>query len=237
MDNTDEKWRNLIERALANQASLNDTLRPDWRVQGWKYYRAVWTEIAEAIMHTNWAWWKGGNYNKPVSEAQMVEVHIELCDIFHFGMSMDLLHSKPECLIDSYIYGFRDAQQVSCTLDEDLEAIVVDSILLKCFNVKKFARACSAAGLDLPGLMALYFGKSTLNSFRWRNGYNEKTYTKMWRLTEEEVPREDNTHLAEYIHQLSKGSTPEALLDRLLSGDAIQAIDTHLENTYARIIK
>ena len=58
-------------------------MHPDWRSQGYEYYRAIWVECAELLDHFGWKWWK----QQPTDVDQ---VQLEIVDIWHFGLS-DLL--------------------------------------------------------------------------------------------------------------------------------------------------
>lgn len=230
----------LVCSALDNQFKLNQKLHADWHRQGWPFYRAVWTELAEAIMHTNWAWWKSNTYGKPLTADQQAEIHIELCDILHFGLSMDVVavdgdEERVAVRADAYVDAFMDAARVKCDLTEDLEGCVVDAIILREFNVKKFARACKASGLDLDGLLLYYFAKTELNKFRWENGYKEKTYRKMWRVDGTEM--EDNTFLIRIVRALRSTWDSAQVLEYLKSAEAQASIQQQLSAEYANQLK
>lgn len=236
----------LIQNAFANQHALNATLKPEWVGEPWKYYRAIWTEIGEAICHTNWAWWKKANYGQDLTPEQLGEVHVELCDILHFGLSLDIQQcSYVEDGVDvgllkragEYKQEFADAMLVRCDLEDDLEALVVDAILMHSFNIKKFARACLAAGLSLEGLFTYYYAKSALNQFRWKNGYKAGTYVKMWKFTPDEKAVEDNTHLSAYVRENIATSTPDELREWLVTGAWGRAVEDHMTRLYASVIK
>lgn len=201
----------LVGEAFSNQRELNNVLNPKWADQGWAYYRAVWREAAEIFDHTNWAWWSAATYNQPLSDAQTGEVHIELCDILHFGLSLDIVNHVQggRSTLDKgadYVDAFEMAKTYSGTLEEAVEGLMIDALLIREFNVKKFAQACRAVGLSLTHLMCYYFAKTALNQFRWANGYklpkdDPNKYVKMWKLPTRQKAVEDNTVLIELMEE------------------------------------
>lgn len=235
----------LVRLAFTNQRELNHKLDPNWIDKGWAYYRAVWRETAEVFDHLNWEWWKHGTYQQPHSREQLQDVHIELCDIFHFGLSLDII-STVQCKIvaedalpERYIKAFDDARSSTDSLETALEHFMIDALLIREFNIKKFARACKAAGLTFEGLMAYYFGKSALNHFRQDNGYNlpkgdPNKYVKHWVLVEGSEPQEDNVFLVEAIELVVSHIGRENLVAELVSGGYITQVYTMLTDFYAR---
>ena len=231
----------LVMDAFLNQTDLNNQLQEDWHQTGWPYYRAVWTELAEAIQHANWLWWKRKQYNQPLSTQQQDDIYIELCDVLHFGLSMDIIsaHGDANMLLaraESYVDAFEDARHVTCQFEEDLEGCVIDAILLRTFNVKKFARACGAVGLSLSGLLLYYFAKTELNKFRWSLGYKEGKYVKMWKLSGHDKPQEDNVFLCAVIAGMRELATDEILFSELKDGSAQEFIKGQLAAEYQKQI-
>lgn len=231
-----------VLKAFANQDRLNQRLSAEWKTAGYDYLRAIWTEVGETIMHTNWTWWKkGSERGKPLTDAQRSEVQIELCDIFHFGLSADLIKVSQNCYpieqrVQDYMDAFEEAGYTKCVLDHSLEALVVDAILVRDFNIKHFARACRAVGLTLLGLMAFYYAKTALNEFRWENGYNlpkghPDAYVKMWKLPDRE-PQEDNTYLIEIMEALIGGTGQHELAVEIETGNYGRSIRNHLADYY-----
>lgn len=242
MEHEQQPVETLVAQAFQNQSELNDKLRPDWAAQGWRYYRAVWTELAEAIGHTNWYWWKHGSYGQPMSDGQLVELYIEIADILHFGLSMDLVTANgdgQEILnrCREYRLAFEDAPRIKIDMSEEIEAIVVDAILIREFNIKKFARVCHSAGLSLPKLMAFYFAKTVLNRFRWDNGYNDKprTYVKDWPRAEGGMV-EDNTIMGEMLSAMLANVEEHNLVALVQSGEFQTMLYETLHRTYYSFI-
>lgn len=235
MDAKTKKLFNLIKTAFVAQDELNSRLNPNWKIQQWPYYRAVWTEVGEAVQHiTSWLWWKDGQYEKPLSQSTLEKVHLELVDILHFGLSMNVLEAEKYNnrdhtfgqLAEEYLLGFSRQYRQGDTLDA-LETIVSKAISNQVFSIRDFCRACSTTGLSLPRLLTLYYAKYTLNKFRWDNGYNEKTYVKIW-----VDGREDNEHLMESTKELLKLSDDHELLEMLANSQAQQMLYNNLAAKY-----
>lgn len=234
--------KKLIGAAFSNQRELNHRLDPDWASQGWKYYRAIWREAAEVFDHLNWEWWSKGKYNQPPSPEQLKEVHVELCDILHFGLSLDIIkaidggRSTNERAQD-YIYAYEAAESSTEPLDVAMENLMIDALLIREFNIKKFARACKAAKLSFTGLMAYYFGKTALNQFRWDNGYNlpkgdPAKYVKMWHLPGMQDPQEDNVFLSKAMEKVIGDIGMPKLESSIHEGGYVIAVYAELELMY-----
>lgn len=193
----------LVLCAFDNQGRLNERLNTNWVAQGWRYYRAVWTEAAEAVQHIkSWFWWKEGEFSKPPSEKDARQVKMKLIDILHFGLSMQLVQMEQRLLeahekrsaetmkadySEYYVRCFEQEQpgQNFENVCKQLEQLVGYACRDKVFSTSFFAGACAAAGMDLDETFSLYFAKTALNRFRWKNGYNLKEgepgkYIKMW---------------------------------------------------------
>jgi hypothetical protein len=222
-----QQLASLVATAFSNQRELNNVLNPKWVEQGWRYYRAIWREAAEVFDHTNWAWWSAATYDKPLTDEQKQQVHIELCDILHFGLSLDIVSyvqggRDTSKRAEDYVDAFEMAKTYSGNLEDAVEGLMIDALLIREFNVKKFACACRAVGLSLTHLMCYYFAKTALNQFRWDNGYklpkdDPKKYIKMWELpTRQKV--EDNTVLIEVMEELVSAHDKDSLVEYIQSG-------------------
>ena len=69
-----EAWA-MVETMARMQESYNCEVHPDWRNQGYPFYRAVWVECAELLDHYGWKWWK---HQRPDLE----QVKLEIVDIW-----------------------------------------------------------------------------------------------------------------------------------------------------------
>lgn len=193
----------LVVSAIENQNALNERLNERWYAQEWRYYRAVWTEAAEAVQHIkSWFWWKEGEYAKPPSDKDARQVKMELVDILHFGLSMqfitvlDRLMESQDTRTVAQMFMDHAEYYVRCFENESqgenfekvcsqLEQLVGYACRDQTFSTRFFAGACMASGMSLDETFSLYFAKTALNRFRWNNGYNLKEgepgkYIKMW---------------------------------------------------------
>lgn len=229
----------LVLSAFANQDRLNRILADDWATKGWPYFRAIWREAAEGFDHIAWEWWKNADPTAPISTSQRQQIAIELADMLHFGLSSDIVQYKGDLTEISlyYVRCFDLAQATRTDLEDQLELLIVDAILCKSFNVKKFSRACKALGLGLTELMGYYFGKTALNEFRWANGYKEKTYKKMWRLTNDSPAVEDNIFLAQTVESVVAAyPSIEAFAEACRNGLYVGNVKALMQQTYNQVV-
>ena len=184
---------------LELQNGINSKIRPDWRDANNAWFRAIWTECAELIDHIGWKWWKH-------QEPDLPQVHLELVDIFHFGLS-ELLqqHGAAQIaahqLLETYLaYGSR---RTSCAKDSGdcialVEAFATSVLTTRRFDLAAFCGLASAVNLEEETLYEMYVGKNVLNGFRQDHGYKSGSYVKTW------DGREDNVWLVEFAAGLDK---------------------------------
>ncbi len=184
----------------------NRQVHPDWRQQGYAYYRAVWVECAELLDHFGWKWWK---HQRP----DLDQVKLEVVDIWHFGLS-DLMRADAldpalaDCLLAVSGDGVGgDAEDFRLAV----EHLAEDTLRNRLFAMAPFADVLRALPLPLDELFRLYVGKNVLNNFRQQHGYKTGEYRKLWN------GREDNEHLVEVLHSLdcAPGQLPEKVYQTL----------------------
>ena len=71
--------RQMLETMAQMQDSHNREVHPQWREQGFDYYRAIWVECAELLDHYGWKWWK---HTVP----DLDQSRLELVDIWHLSL-------------------------------------------------------------------------------------------------------------------------------------------------------
>lgn len=171
---------------LALQDSMNSKVHPQWRGQGYEWYRAIWVECAELMDHYGWKWWKK-------QQPDWEQVKLELIDIWHFGLS-DLLmqHEEVDVLADTLATALRESYAVQ-DFRVALENFVQATLDQRAFDLTAFAHLMAAANLGFDELYRGYVGKNVLNFFRQDHGYKDGTYIKNW------AGREDNEHLVELV--------------------------------------
>lgn len=182
-----------IRSMLSLQDSMNSKVHPQWREQGYEWYRAIWVECAELMDHYGWKWWKK-------QQPDWEQVKLELIDIWHFGLS-DLLmqHDDADVLADKLASALRTSYVVQ-DFRMALENFVQSTMNQRAFDLVSFANLMVAADLDFDALYRGYVGKNVLNFFRQDNGYKDGTYVKNW------AGREDNEHLVDLMNGLDANS-------------------------------
>lgn len=202
--NEADAW-SMVETMARMQDAHNRQVHPEWRTQGYPYYRATWVECAELLDHYGWKWWKH-------QSGDVDQVKLELVDIWHFGLS-DLLRSD---ILDRDVA--RQLMSISGARSGDAEdfRLAVEAMAQQTLSDRSFAMAPFVAVLDtlpmaLPELFRLYVGKNVLNHFRQDHGYKTGEYAKTW------DGREDNTHLVEILDELDcpPDDVPERLYQAL----------------------
>ena len=195
----------MVETMARMQESYNREVHPDWRNQGYPFYRAVWVECAELLDHYGWKWWK---HQRPDLE----QVKLEIVDIWHFGMS-DMLRAgtltpaiAPR-LLDPVLRPVAGAAGDPEALRAAIEALALETLGARRFVLDPFVAVLTALPLPFDELFRLYVGKNVLNSFRLAYGYRTGTYAKRW------GDREDNEHLVELLGALAwdPEAVPEVL--------------------------
>lgn len=239
-----------VVAALHAQDTLNMRLHKQWHLQGWPYYRAAWTEMTEAIGHLNWFWWKQGTFGKEPSSEQRAQLHMELVDVLHFGLSMDVIQARKHSTDDTGFEAFlhrKAAYAVQCfnvpsepiPLVEGMETYICYTVRSKEFEVRQFADVCLSAGLTMPQLLVMYFAKQTLNKLRWNNGYDltkndPDAYVKMWPSTaNRKLLAEDNVHLVEVLDSALALKFPEdTIMESIADGTLVNYLYGRLSERY-----
>lgn len=172
---------------LALQEQINTQVHPQWRQQGFEWYRAIWIESAELLDHYGWKWWKQQTPDLP-------QVQLELVDIWHFGLSMLLQQTQDIDSLGQVLAGqLKNTGKSDSDFAETLEEFVAKTVAEKRFDVQLFAQLVQLAEMSFDDLYDMYVGKNVLNRFRQDHGYKEGSYQKDW------AGREDNVHLAELL--------------------------------------
>ncbi len=190
--------RGRLLSMLTLQDGMNRKINPAWRAAANPWYRAIWTECAELLDHVGWKWWKKQHPDMP-------QIHLELVDIFHFGLS-ELLQARGDAnaaasqAIEAYV-GFANASPVNpdCISRQSMiEGFALKVLESKQFDLETFFRLANSCGLDEITLYELYVGKNVLNTFRQEHGYKSGEYQKIW------DGREDNEWLVEISASIEK---------------------------------
>ena len=182
------------------QEEHNIQVHPDWRKNGYEYYRAIWVECAEMLDHFGWKWWKK-------QDPDIDQVKLELVDIWHFALSELIRSGELKDSLATTLATIKNSESEPETFRKAIEALAASSLQSQSFDMGCFVDAMQALPLGLEELFALYIGKNVLNRFRQNHGYKEGTYRKLW------AGREDNEHLIEVLGGLS--AEPENVSEAL----------------------
>lgn len=185
--------RQQLQAMLALQDEINTLVSDDWREQNHAWYRAIWVESAELLDHYGWKWWKK-------QQPDLDQVKLELVDIWHFGLSLELQQGSPEQVAGRMQTEFEGGQRAPGDFRENLEAFTLNTLASRQFDLVGFAQLLADVELSFDELYRRYVGKNILNRFRQDHGYKDGSYVKDW------AGREDNEHLAELAGQLDAGA-------------------------------
>ena len=189
------------KQMLALQGQMNATVNPDWLNANYPFLRAVVVEVAEALDHYGWKWWKK-------EQPDLEQVRLELVDILHFVLSHELLHFKGDLE--------QAAVSVTSKSNPDQGSVLFDGVehslergdtrrLLELLGGLAAVRrseiavleACfDSLGMSWDQITQQYVSKNVLNIFRQHNGYKAGTYVKDWK------GQEDNVHLLQLASTL-----------------------------------
>ena len=206
--------RDAVLNMLQMQHRMNTRVHEHWIAQNFEWYRAVWIECGELMDHVGYKWWKK-------QTPDMEQVHLEVVDIWHFGLSALFdAETDLEQLAEQIVADFRTAEiparggeSTVAQIHEATEALAQHALACKAFSVPLFAALMQACELSAEGLYRHYVGKNVLNFFRQDHGYQEGTYVKEWQ------GREDNEHLSELLESLDDGAAdfPDQVYQALAS--------------------
>ena len=186
------------------QESHNVHVHPDWRTNGYEYYRAIWVECAEMLDHFGWKWWKK-------QAPDLDQVKLELVDIWHFALSEMLRADELDDGVAQQLSSVALADEPQAeTFRLAIEALAQSSLATRSFELAPFLQAMQSLPMDYEELYSMYIGKNVLNNFRQANGYKDGTYKKLW------MGREDNEHLVELLDELgAQENLPQVLYQAL----------------------
>ncbi|MCZ6854414.1 MAG: dUTP diphosphatase [Gammaproteobacteria bacterium] len=207
---TREEAMAMVRTMAEMQNAHNVQVHPEWRSQGYEYYRAIWVECAELLDHFGWKWWK-----KQVVDLDQVK--LEIVDIWHFGLSDLMRADKLDESVGEVMFAVENNTVNSLNSGDvvqfraAVETLAESSLSQQVFQVGPFQRVLETLPMSLTELFRLYIGKNVLNNFRQDHGYKTGEYEKLW------SGREDNEHLIEILEELdcAVDEVPQALYGEL----------------------
>ena len=197
---------------LEMQDAMNRKVDEDWLDKDREWYRAVWIECAELMDHYGgWKWWKA-------SSPDIEQVVLEIVDIWHFGLSMQITPARDYLSVASRLCDEWQADVASDGFLLDVETLASAALHERRFAVVTVKNLLAQVGRGFDDLFASYVGKNVLNFFRQDHGYKDGSYIKNWH------GKEDNVHLVEIMQGVD-----------LNAPDVQQAVYTGLATRYREI--
>lgn len=181
----------MLRTMASMQQAHNEQVHPDWKTQGYEYYRAIWVECAELLDHFGWKWWKK-------QHADIDQVKLEIVDIWHFALS-DLIRAGTltDELAAPLVFEPESDEPDPVGFRLAVEALAQTTLVERAFRIEPFIAVMRTLPMGYQELFSLYVGKNVLNNFRQDHGYKTGEYQKLW------SGREDNEHLVEVLEGLS----------------------------------
>ncbi len=216
----------MLLAMLDLQESMNRKIDVDWLGKRHAYLRAVLVEATEALEHYGWKWWKK-------QSPDMVQLRIEMIDIWHFVLSEYLLRAggdkaaASDAMLGEWasqpMLDFDGARYELASLDirQQLELLAALAAVRRT-NLPLVALLFTACGLTPAALFREYVSKNVLNHFRQDRGYKSGEYKKTW------DGAEDNVHMAEILEAMNEADEklPDALYRALAARyDALSAVN------------
>jgi dUTPase-like protein len=205
----------MLRAMLELQDSMNRKINPGWLSAGYPFLRAVLVEAVEGLDHYGWKWWKAHS-------ADLVQLRIELVDIWHFLLSEYLVRADGDkaaaarSLLEDWQGGTRvqfDARLYDIRLLDirgKLELLTAMAAVRR-VCAPLVAELLASCDMTAAQLFREYVSKNVLNHFRQDHGYKTGEYRKLW------DGHEDNVHLMQILQELpaSDEQLPQALYQSL----------------------
>lgn len=203
--------QNKLETMLQLQDEMNHWIHEDWSNQGFEFYRAVWVEASEMLEHYGWKWWKH-------QEPDLPQVKLEVIDIVHFCLSMEIQSGKSFSDIAAAVSDDFENPEYTDDIRTTIELLALKTLRDQQAHFSVIAGLMHHLEMDFDELYEKYVGKNVLNVFRQDHGYKQGTYIKIWN------GREDNEHLENILGTLDINSESyrDNIYDRL--SKAYQAV-------------
>ena len=174
---------------LEMQDAMNCKVDEDWLDRDREWYRAVWIECAELMDHYGgWKWWKA-------SSPDIEQVVLEIVDIWHFGLSMQITPQRDFQAVATRLINEWEEKTTDTDFLRGVETLASEAITNQRFSVASVRFLLSKVERTFDDLFRGYVGKNVLNFFRQDHGYKDGSYIKTW------DGEEDNVHLVEILEQ------------------------------------
>lgn len=182
-----------LQTMLKLQDEMNRQVHKHWDTQGFAWYRAIWIEASEMLEHYGWKWWK---HQQP----DLAQVKLEVIDIVHFCLSMEMEKGGPLDEIARSISADFASPESTDEIRTTIELLALETLKNKQAHFSIIAGLMRHLDMDFDELYGKYVGKNMLNMFRQDHGYKQGDYVKIWH------GREDNEHLEDIFGRLDVDS-------------------------------
>jgi len=184
---------NKLLTMLQLQGEMNRWVHEDWANQSFEWYRAIWIEASEMLEHVGWKWWKK-------QQPGLAQVKLEVIDIVHFMLSMELSSARSMPEIAQKIVGEFARPRATDNIKTSIELLALETLQDHQAHFDIIAGLMQQLDMDFDELYERYVGKNVLNIFRQDHGYKTGEYKKLW------DGREDNEYLEELLGELDVNS-------------------------------
>lgn len=212
-----------IAGLVTKQDELNTYIHPEWKTQDFDWNTAIIDECQEIAGHLGWKWWKKG-YKEGLTEANKKQVQLEVIDILHFVLSLDVQEGANIINMADWINSPVPEGRNPEVTNDWLRCDAANGVV----TLRIWAELAHSVGLTEQEILETYIQKYVLNKFRQDHGYKDGSYVKVWKVNEPGLHDsedgvkcfwEDNEVLAaEVAHMVIEGqdTTDElALYERL----------------------
>ncbi|MGR8950178.1 MAG: dUTP diphosphatase [Gammaproteobacteria bacterium] len=175
---------------LEMQDAMNRKVDEDWLDKKREWYRAVWIECSELMDHYGgWKWWKA-------SSPDIDQVVLEIVDIWHFGLSMQITAERDYRSIAKRLCQEWGQDIAAEGFLSGVESLATEALVNRRFSVGTVRYLLAEVDRSFDDLFRNYVGKNVLNFFRQDHGYKDGSYVKIWH------GKEDNVHLVELLEEI-----------------------------------
>lgn len=184
-----KKLVNILLALSEMQDSLNAAIDPQWKETGNPFYRAAWLELAEAMKHSDWPWWKS-------AEANTGEMITEYIDAIHFSLSALIVRYK-SLTKEQFVSKLGEIVLKQKQSENELGGDMLRGIEIVVHEITKgkwsdkilthVLQLCYNMGMSIDDIAKRYVAKNVLNMFRKNNGYKQGAYIKIWNGEEDNV--------------------------------------------------
>lgn len=204
------------------QKRINNEVDPQWLLKKYSWKVAILVEMVEGIDSTSWKWWKSSTNDWLNFETEMIDglfftiakiielKQEESAKIFFFNYMMQDKNTPMQPVVRDDELAKKLVKEIS---EDFLRIIALDHYMA---IIPAWFKIWNMLGNDTTEVFKRYKLKFVLNMFRQQNGYNNKTYIKMWNGVEDNKVAirlaEDIAYDENYEENLKEALTKEYAL-------------------------